>query len=78
MACNRVTPSMEQRVVMQFLINEGVKPVDIHRRLQAQFGDQTLSRSKTLEWCKSFQEVNTCVNNDNPGQRCSGEDDVSK
>jgi len=31
-------------VVMKFLVNEGVIPVDIYRRLQAQYGDETLSR----------------------------------
>jgi hypothetical protein len=47
---------MEQRVVMKFLVNEGVKPTDIYRRLQAQYGDETLSRSKTFEWCKHFKD----------------------
>jgi len=50
MADNSVSACMEQRVVMKFLANEGVKPADIYRRLQAQYGDETLSRSKTFEW----------------------------
>jgi hypothetical protein len=45
-----------QRVVMKFLVNEGVKPADIYRRLQAQYGDETLSRSKTFGWCKRFKD----------------------
>ena len=49
MADNSVSVCMEQRVVMKFLVNEGVKPADIYRRLQAQYGDETLSRSKTFE-----------------------------
>jgi hypothetical protein len=40
---------MEQRVVIKFLVNEGVKPADIYRRFQAPYGDETLSRSKTFE-----------------------------
>jgi hypothetical protein len=51
---------MGQRVV-KFLVNEGVKPADIYRRLQAQYGDETLSRSKTFEWCKRFKDGRTSV-----------------
>ena len=52
MADNIVSACMEQRVVMKFLVKEGVKLADIYRRLQAQYGDETLSRIKTFEWCK--------------------------
>jgi hypothetical protein len=55
---------MEQRVVMKFLVNEGVKPADIYRRLQAQYGDETLSRSKTFEGCKRFKDGRTSVIDD--------------
>jgi len=51
-------------VVMKFLVNEGVKPVDIYRRLQAQYDDETLSRSKTFEWCKHFRDGRTSVSDD--------------
>jgi len=47
MANNSVSACMEQRVVLKFLVNEGVKSADIYRRLQAQYGDEALSRSKT-------------------------------
>ena len=57
MAENSVSARMEQRVVMKFLVNEGVKPADIYRRLQAQYGEETLSRSKIFEWCKHFKDV---------------------
>ena len=57
---------MEQLVVMKFLVNKGVKPTDIYRRLQAQYGDETLSNSKTFEWCKHFKDDCTSVSND-PG-----------
>jgi len=36
MADNSGSACMEQRVVMKFLENEGVKLADIYRRLQAQ------------------------------------------
>jgi hypothetical protein len=58
---------MEQRVVIKFLVNEGVKPTDIYRRLQTQYGDETLSRSKTFEWCKRFKDGRTSVSDD-PGR----------
>ena len=57
---------MEHHVAMKFLVNEGVKPVDIYRRLQAQYGDETLSHSKTFEWCKRFKDGRMSVSDD-PG-----------
>jgi hypothetical protein len=36
----------EMRGVIRFLFAEGVKPVEIIRRMQAQYGDNCLSRSK--------------------------------
>ena len=60
----------EQRVVMKFLENKGVKLADIYRRLQAQYGDETLSRSKTFEWCKRFKDGHTSVSDD-PGRGVS-------
>jgi hypothetical protein len=53
MADNNVSTCMEQRVVMKFLVNESVKPADIYRLLQGQYGHETLSRSKAFEWCKA-------------------------
>ena len=67
MADNSVSACMEQHVVMKFLVNEGVKPANIYRRLQAQYGDETLSRSKTFEWCKCFKDGRTSVS-DVPGR----------
>jgi len=66
MADNSVSACMEQHVVMKFLVNEGVKLADMYRRLQAQFGDETLSRSKIFEWCKHFKDGRTSISDD-PG-----------
>lgn len=66
-ARNCVSASTEQRVVMKFLVNEGVKPTDVYRRLQAQYGDETLSRSKIFEWCKRFKDGRMSVKDD-PGR----------
>ena len=58
---------MEQRVVMKFLVNEGVKLTDIYKRLQAQHGDEKLSRCKTFEWCELFKDGRMSVSDD-PGR----------
>ncbi|KAM9439909.1 prothymosin alpha-B isoform 1-T1 [Clarias gariepinus] len=71
MESDRLSASMKQRIVMKFLVKEGVKPIDIYRRLQAQYGIQALSRSKTFDWCKRFKEGRTSVNDD-PGRGGSG------
>jgi hypothetical protein len=55
---------------MKFLVNEGVKPADIYKRLQGQYGDETISRSKTFEWCKRFKDGRTSVS-DFITTRCS-------
>jgi len=56
MADNSVGACMEQFVVMKFHVNEGENPADIYRKLQAQYGDETRSRSNTFEWCKRFKD----------------------
>jgi len=63
-ADNSGSACIEQRVVMKFLVNEGVKPADIYRRFQAQYGDEMLGRSKTSEWCKRFKDGQTSVSDD--------------
>jgi hypothetical protein len=55
---------MGQHVALKFLVNKGVKPADIYRRLQAQYGDEMLSCSKTFEWCKRFKDGRTSVSDD--------------
>ncbi|XP_064488323.1 protein GVQW3-like [Ornithodoros turicata] len=67
MADNEVSANLEQRTVMKFLGNEGLKSSEIHRRLQAQYGHDTLSRSKAFEWCKRFRDGRTPVEDD-PGR----------
>jgi len=66
-ADNSVSVCMEQHVVMKFLVNEGVKPADIYSRLHAQYSDETLSCSKTFEWCERFKDGCTSISDD-PGR----------
>ena len=65
MVDSSVSACMEQRVVMKFLVNEGVNPADIYSRLQAQYDDEMRSRSKTFERCKHFKDG--CTSVDDPG-----------
>jgi len=39
----------EQRGVVRFLWEEGVKPVEIQRRMLAQYGQSTMSQRKVYE-----------------------------
>jgi len=39
----------EQRGVVRFLWAEGLKPVEIHRRMLAQYGQSTMSQRKVYE-----------------------------
>lgn len=54
----------EQRIVMRFLMYEGIKPNEIYSRLFTQYGDETLRRNKTYEWSKHFKEDRTSVSDD--------------
>jgi hypothetical protein len=47
--------------VIRFLFAEGVKPVLIIRRMQAQYGDNCLLRSKIYEWIDNFKKGRTSV-----------------
>jgi hypothetical protein len=44
----------EQRSVIRFLSSEGVKPIEIHRRMKVQYGDACLSLQQVCEWTKTF------------------------
>jgi hypothetical protein len=64
MISEQVVPSaVAQRTVIKHLTNENVKPGEILKRLKAQFGDKTLSRTQMYDWSKSFKEGLTEVEN---------------
>ena len=50
----------EQRGVVRFLW-AGVKPVEIHRRMLAQYGQSTVSQRKVYEWEERFKSGRTRV-----------------
>jgi len=45
----------EQRGLVRFLWAEGVKPVEIHRHMLAQYGQNTTSQRKIYEWVERFK-----------------------
>ena len=51
----------EQRGVVRFLWAEGVKPVEIHRRMLALYGQSTTSQRKVYEWVERFKSGRTRV-----------------
>jgi hypothetical protein len=51
----------EMRGVIRFLFVEGIKPVEIICRIQAQYGDNCLSRSKIYEFTDHFKAGRTSV-----------------
>jgi len=51
----------EQRGVVRFVWAEGAKPVEIHRRMLAQYGQSTMSQRKVYEWVESFKSGRTRV-----------------
>lgn len=41
---------LKQRAVIEFLSCEGVQPIEIHRRLEAVYGDETMDVSNVRKW----------------------------
>jgi len=58
----------EERGVVRFLWAEGVKPVEIHCRMLAQYGQSTMSQQKVYECTERFKSGRTCVTDEG----CSG------
>jgi len=51
----------EQRGVVRFLWAERAKPVEIHRRFLAQYGQSTMSQRKVYDWVERFKSGRTRV-----------------
>ena len=47
MSEQKVPRSVEQRIVIKFLVGENVPSVEIHHRLQQQYGEECLRRRHT-------------------------------
>jgi hypothetical protein len=50
------TPSVKQHSIITFLVTEKVKPTEILHRLNAQYGEESLSHSNVYEWYNKFSE----------------------
>jgi transposase len=59
------------RRVIRFLCAEGVKPVEIIRRMKVQYGDNCLSRSKIYEWIDHLKKGRTSVSDEERSGRPS-------
>jgi len=56
---------------VRFLWAEGVKPVEIHRRMLAQYGQSTMSQRKVYEWVERFKSGRTRVTDEGRSGRPS-------
>ena len=61
----------EQRGVVRFLWAEGVKPVEIYRRMLAQYGQSTMSQRNIYEWVERFKSGRTLVTGEDRSGRPS-------
>jgi hypothetical protein len=46
----------KQRIVIEFLNAEKVSPIEIHRRMQAVYGDQCVDVITVRRWVRRFKE----------------------
>ncbi|PNF29610.1 hypothetical protein B7P43_G01634 [Cryptotermes secundus] len=51
----------EQHSVIRFLCSEGMKPIEIYRRVKFQYGDACLSQQQVYEWSRKFANGVTSV-----------------
>ena len=59
----------EQRSVIRFLRSEGVKAIEIHGRMEVQYGDACLSLQQIYEWSRKFLNgVSFVTGSPRPGQ----------
>ena len=47
---------LKQRAVIEFLSAENITPAEIHRRLQAVYGEDTVNRTIVNRWAIKFRE----------------------
>ena len=55
-SCNGGLSRLKQRAVTEFLSAENVTPAEIHRRLQAVYGENTVNRTTVNRWAIKFRE----------------------
>ena len=59
----------EQCSVIRLLSSEGVKPIEIHRRMKVQYDDACLSLQLVYEWTRKFMNgISSVRDSPRPGQ----------
>jgi len=59
----------EHHSVIRFLSNEGLKPIEIHRRMKVQYGDACLSLQQVYERTRKFMNgISSVTDSPRPGQ----------
>jgi hypothetical protein len=56
----------KQRAVIEFLTAEKVPPIEIHRRMQAVYGDQCVDVSTVRLWVRRFEDGELGFKNKTP------------
>jgi len=63
------TCTKEQRSVIRLVSSDGVKPIEIHRRMKVQCGDACLSLQRMYEWTTKFMNgISSATDSPRPGQ----------
>jgi len=60
----KVHVSVEQRIILKFLIKEGCKLSEICSRLKRQYGERTLSNVSVYKWSSAFKKGREMVENE--------------
>ena len=59
----------KQHSFIHFLSSEGVKHIEIHRRMKVQYGDACLSLQQVCEWTRNFMNgISFVTYSPRPGQ----------
>ena len=59
----------EQCSVIRFLSSEGLKPIEIHRRMKVQYGDACLSLHQVYEWTMELMNgIGSVTDSPRPGK----------
>ena len=65
----KVSVSVEQRIIIKFISAEGVQPLEILQMIEKQFGVACLSGTRVFECCKTFRDGKEWVENTSHNRR---------
>jgi hypothetical protein len=63
MSEGKVHASVEQHIIIKFLMKEGCKPSEICSRLKRRYGEKTLSNVSVYKWNSEFKKGRETVEN---------------